>query len=276
MASALCWTRPLGWGEDAEAAAAAAATATTDWRGVEASEGTRRGAGEEEEETAIDDADALAIERRLCWASGAAAPGATLPGDGKEPAAAFARRGVGLSLRAILDAGKRREREKKEKSNGSESVRDKNGILKKGGKRQAKKKLQNKTKTMSFSSSFQRLPPLPPRPPLRLFPPPPSLPPPPPGDGERFLLLASSTSRRSLAGRATSTTTLRRGCCCCCCCWLSGRPPRGDLDLDLERDLERERLSGGGGPFFPPSSPPAPLRFCSGGGGPEPLQSLAR
>ena len=88
--------------------AAEAAAAATDERGVEAREGTRRGAGEEaaeDEEGAIErtigeggigDGD----RRRRCGASGAAL-GASLPGNGQASVATLARRGVGLSLRAI-------------------------------------------------------------------------------------------------------------------------------------------------------------------------------
>ena len=102
----MCWTRPLEGEADA---AAAAAAATDEERGVEAREGTRRGAGDEEEEeaeeggaiewTIVGDDDGE-DRRRRCEGSGAAL-GTSLPGNGQAPVATLARRGVGLSLRAI-------------------------------------------------------------------------------------------------------------------------------------------------------------------------------
>ena len=105
----MCWTRPL---EGEDPAAAAAARAATDERGVEAREGTRRGAGEDEDEDEEEGAIEWTIDeggvvdgdeerrRRRCGASGAAV-GAGFPWNGQAPVATFARRGVGLSLRAI-------------------------------------------------------------------------------------------------------------------------------------------------------------------------------
>ena len=103
----MCWTRPLEGEADA---AAAAAAATDEERGVEAREGTRRGAGDEEEEEEAEEGGAIEWtivgdddgedRRRRCEGSGAAL-GTSLPGNGQAPVATLARRGVGLSLRAI-------------------------------------------------------------------------------------------------------------------------------------------------------------------------------
>ena len=103
---------------------AAAAAATDDaWRGVDASEGTRRGGGEEVEEAEAAEAAAEAaieclgddeegIAAKLRRFNGAATC-AALPGNGEEQEAKLARRGAAVSLRAILTVGTRREIQKK-------------------------------------------------------------------------------------------------------------------------------------------------------------------